>query len=189
MELFVSFAVQPGEELVLLRRKAFVVLFSKSILFPLWAVILLFAWAFSKSLTGNLLTLFNRVLGPVVILSTPVMVILWTLVLLRWWFNVYVVTNRRVLVREGLIIKLIREAPLGKVQSVTTVTNMFERLLRLGNIRIETAGMTGAINFDAVACPDDVQQQLMEYLTRHREEMEQLQLSEIRSRLRGQLNL
>lgn len=189
MGLFVPFEVQPGEELILLRRKALVVLFGRSLLFSLWAVILLLAWAFSKSLTGNLLILFNRVLGPVAILSAPVMIILWTLVILRWWFNVYVVTSRRVLIREGLIITSIRQAPLGKVQTVTTVANMFERLLRMGNIRIETAGITGTINFDAVTSPDDLQQQFMEYLTRRREEMEQLQLSEIRSKLRETLNL
>jgi uncharacterized membrane protein YdbT with pleckstrin-like domain len=74
------------------------------------------------------------------------------LVLFVWWFLTpyvkwrsthYVFTSKQVLLREGVIKRLERGIPLGKVNDVRTTQGLMDRILRSGTIEIESAGTEG----------------------------------------------
>jgi uncharacterized membrane protein YdbT with pleckstrin-like domain len=74
------------------------------------------------------------------------------LVLFVWWFLApfvkwrsfhYVLTTKQVLLREGVIKRLERGIPLGKVNDVRITQGLMDRILRTGNLEIESAGTEG----------------------------------------------
>jgi uncharacterized membrane protein YdbT with pleckstrin-like domain len=74
------------------------------------------------------------------------------LVLFVWWFLApvikwrsfhYVLTTKQVLLREGVIKRLERGIPLGKVNDVRITQGLIDRILRTGNLEIESAGTEG----------------------------------------------
>jgi uncharacterized membrane protein YdbT with pleckstrin-like domain len=59
--------------------------------------------------------------------------------LVRWSTTHLVVTNRRVLVREGVLTRVGFEIPLNRITSVHFRQTMFERLLGCGTLSVESA--------------------------------------------------
>ena len=68
-------------------------------------------------------------------------------ILLEWMNRLYVLTDRRVVRRRGVIRVNVFEARLDRMQQTTVVQSFRERLFGLGTIAFATAG-TGS--FDAV---------------------------------------
>ncbi len=59
---------------------------------------------------------------------------------LDWWGRVYVLTDRRVLCRAGVLRATVFEAPLRNIQHTSVFQPLRERLLGLGSIGFSTAG-------------------------------------------------
>src|SRR5215475_2182560 len=68
--------------------------------------------------------------------------------------EVYTLTNHKLVMRYGLIAKIFRNIPLGKIQDVTVTASVFQRLLNLGNIEIDSASEAGKIILDDIHFPD-----------------------------------
>jgi uncharacterized membrane protein YdbT with pleckstrin-like domain len=70
-----------------------------------------------------------------------VAVILWCTVapLLRWVSTHFVLTNRRVLVREGVLTRTGFEIPMNRITSVHFRQTMIERMLGCGTLSVESA--------------------------------------------------
>ena len=64
---------------------------------------------------------------------------------LRWQTTHYVLTNRRVVVREGVLARRGRDIPLLRVNDVSFRRTVLERLVRSGSLTIESAGEQGRI--------------------------------------------
>lgn len=78
---------------------------------------------------------------------------------LSWYFNVYLVTNERVVDIDfrGLLSSDISEAPLDKIEDVTSrVIGFFPLLFRYGDVVIQTAAEVGQFEFERVPDPDHV---------------------------------
>lgn len=78
---------------------------------------------------------------------------------LFWYFNVYLVTNERVVDIDfrGLLSSDISEAPLDKIEDVTSrVIGFFPLLFRYGDVIIQTAAEVGQFEFERVPDPDGV---------------------------------
>ncbi|MEA3376659.1 MAG: PH domain-containing protein [Chloroflexota bacterium] len=58
----------------------------------------------------------------------------------RWLGKRLIVTDRRVIWREGLLGGIERSVPLEQVQDITIHRGLFGRILGYGNVHIETAG-------------------------------------------------
>ena len=94
------------------------------------------------------------------ILSALVIVALIPLViapLIRWFFTIYVLTSERLITRSGVIARSGIEIPLENIANVLFNQNVLERLLRSGDLLIESAGESGQSRFNDVPQPDEFQ--------------------------------
>ena len=57
-----------------------------------------------------------------------------------WWGHVYVLTDRRVIARRGILRTVLQEAPLARLQNTIVVQSLRERVFGLGTLGFATAG-------------------------------------------------
>ncbi len=75
----------------------------------------------------------------------------------RWWFTIYVLTSERLITRTGVIARSGIEIPLESIANVLFHQNVVERILRSGDLLIESAGESGQSRFNDVPQPDEFQ--------------------------------
>ena len=69
----------------------------------------------------------------------------------------YVITERRLHIRHGILAKRTQETRLDRVQNVNTHQSVLERLLQVGTVDFDTAGTEDAdFRFAGIAEPGDV---------------------------------
>lgn len=79
--------------------------------------------------------------------------------LIRRISTVYLITNRRLHIRRGIVARKTQEASLQRVQNVNTTQGAFERLMQIGKVDFDTAaGDDYNFIFDGVAQPQKVVQ-------------------------------
>lgn len=95
-----------------------------------------------------------RGFGWTVVMVIAVIVVLWFAVapLLRWFTTHFVVTDRRVLVREGLVRRAGFEIPMTRIDSVYFRQGLFERMLGCGTLTIDSVSGadTGRVEFEEI---------------------------------------
>jgi uncharacterized membrane protein YdbT with pleckstrin-like domain len=74
-----------------------------------------------------------------------------------WLTTHFVITNRRVIFRTGLLTKRGIEIPLDRVNTVHFHQSVFERVVGAGDLLIESGGETGQQRFTDIRQPDRVQ--------------------------------
>lgn len=81
-------------------------------------------------------------------------VVLWFAVapLLRWFTTHFVVTDRRVLVREGVVRRAGFEIPMSRIDSVYFRQGLFERMLGCGTLTIDSVSGSdaGRVEFEKI---------------------------------------
>ena len=75
----------------------------------------------------------------------------------RWWFTSYVLTNERLITRTGVISRSGVEIPLENIANVLFRQSALERILRSGDLLIESAGESGQSPFNDIPNPDEFQ--------------------------------
>ncbi len=99
-----------------------------------------------------------------VVIPTLVVVLValaWLLVrLARWATTTLVVTSDRLVVRSGVVMKHGREMPLERINDITVTQTLFMRMLRSGDLVIESAGERGQQLFPACSHPGRVQNEI-----------------------------
>lgn len=68
--------------------------------------------------------------------------------------EVYTMTDHKLEMRYGLIAKTVRNIPLKNIQDVTVTSSVWQRLMNLGDIEIESASESGKIILDDIHHPD-----------------------------------
>ena len=97
------------------------------------------------------------------VVAVAVLIVLrWTVwPFLKWITTSYVVTDRRLITRVGVIARSGRDMPLSHVNDVTFEhTNLFERMLGCGTLVVESAGERGQLVLRDVPRVEDVQRDL-----------------------------
>jgi len=80
---------------------------------------------------------------------------------LKWLTTSYVVTDRRLITRVGVIARSGRDMPLSRVNDVSFEhTNLLERMLGCGTLVVESAGERGQLVLRDVPHVEDVQRDL-----------------------------
>jgi uncharacterized membrane protein YdbT with pleckstrin-like domain len=92
----------------------------------------------------------------VVLVATTVMPFL------RWVTTHYVVTDRRLITRRGIIARTGRDMPLTRINDISFSHTVIERLLGCGTLVVESAGERGQLTLDDVPHVEDVQRRLYE---------------------------
>ncbi len=67
----------------------------------------------------------------------------------------YVLTNRRVILEEGILSRRSMDASLGKINNVEHRQSLWGRLLGYGDVEVDTASETGATRFPGISRPLD----------------------------------
>jgi PH (Pleckstrin Homology) domain-containing protein/PASTA domain-containing protein len=153
---------QPDETAIFIRRQhpLFLVL-------PLWPA-LLSALAFAAlHLTHSGNTRFNAF----VFLASGLLLAIFALFLLKWlvldlvnwFFNIFVLTDRRVIDARGFFTPNRQEAQLDRIQQVQLEqNNVFEFILDIGDVQVFTAGSQGDLRFARVPHPREMVDQIRE---------------------------
>ncbi len=79
---------------------------------------------------------------------------------LAWLTTHFVVTDRRVLVRSGILARSGRDVPLSRINDITFSHTFVERLLGCGTLVVESAGERGQVTLSDVPRVEQVQRQL-----------------------------
>jgi len=112
------------------------------------------------------LTIFVAAIGAptlVLLASLALMIValVWLLVrFLRWTTTNFVVTTDRLIFRSGVLSKHGREIPLERVNDITFNASLFERVIRAGDLVIESAGERGQQMFTDIPRPMHVQNEV-----------------------------
>jgi len=79
---------------------------------------------------------------------------------LRWVTTHFVITDRRVLVRTGILARTGRDIPLSRINDITFSHTFLERLLGCGTLVVESAGERGQVTLSEVPRVERVQREL-----------------------------
>ena len=89
---------------------------------------------------------------------TAIVSILWLGVRwLAWRTTHFVITSDRLIARKGIIAKSGIEIPLERVNNVSFNQSIFERVIKAGDLLIESGGEDGQQRFTDILRPDEVQ--------------------------------
>lgn len=66
----------------------------------------------------------------------------------------FVVTNRRVIRKVGVLAREVEQAPIEKIQDITVEQSWFGRLLNFGTVTLETASERGTLTFPRISRPE-----------------------------------
>lgn len=77
--------------------------------------------------------------------------------LVKWRTTYFVVTSHRVIYRQGVVARTGVEIPLERIANVNFKQTIFERLIAVGDILIQSGGQDGEQTFSDIARPEEVQ--------------------------------
>lgn len=83
---------------------------------------------------------------------------------IRWISTHFVLTSDRVIYRSGVIGKRGIEIPLERINTIFFHQRIFERMLGLGDLEIESASKDGAQRFDDIKNPSAVQNEIYQQM-------------------------
>lgn len=114
----------------------------------------------SLGLLAFLLTRFDGP-GPLVAAAAAVLALVWFLVrYAKWTTTNLVLTSDRLIYRSGVVAKKGIEIPLERINTVFSNQSVFERLLRSGDLVVESGGERGQQSFKDIPRPAGVQNEI-----------------------------
>lgn len=101
---------------------------------------------------------FQSGVQTVMLISAAVIILGWVVrPFLTWLTTQYVFTNRRVIVRSGLLSRAGRDMPLSRVNNVTFDKSLIDRILNCGKLTIQSAAEQGTLVISAVPNVETIQ--------------------------------
>ena len=101
---------------------------------------------------------------PLALAGGAVALVLAGMVLFKWIIlrsHDYVLTNRRVILEEGIFSRRSMDASLGKINNVEHRQTLWGRLLGYGDVEIDTASETGTTRFAGISQPLDFKREIL----------------------------
>jgi membrane protein YdbS with pleckstrin-like domain len=93
--------------------------------------------------------------------AAVLVVLRWSLwPFLVWWNTVYVVTDRRLVMRTGVLTRSGHDMPLTRMNDVSFTHNLFQRMLGCGTLVVESGGERGQVKLTDVPQVEQVQRTL-----------------------------
>jgi uncharacterized membrane protein YdbT with pleckstrin-like domain len=90
-------------------------------------------------------------------------VLRFTALTIMWWIERIVITDKRVMLAEGIIVHKVGMMPLSKVTDLTFQRSLGGRMLGYGSLIVESAGQIQALNrIDYMPRPEEVYEALSE---------------------------
>jgi uncharacterized membrane protein YdbT with pleckstrin-like domain len=79
---------------------------------------------------------------------------------LRWFTTRYILTNRRFVLREGILSRSGRDIPLARVNDVSFHHNLIQRIFGTGTLVVESGGERGQLKLKNIPQVEHVQSEL-----------------------------
>ena len=90
-------------------------------------------------------------------------VVAWALrPLLVWWYTQYTITNKRLIMRSGVLSRSGHDVPLQRISDVSFERTWFERILDSGTLHVESTSERGPIRLVDIPHVEDLQRDLNE---------------------------
>ena len=130
---------------------------------PHWKVLLpAIGWAMLlAALAGVAFAAFDPEWGWI---ALAIGVLIWLTLSLRslidWYFTNYVLTTERIIVRRGMVARTGVEIPLENVTNVLFSQTVLERILRYGDVTLESAGTHGRSKLEDIPDPEGFQSEV-----------------------------
>lgn len=126
-----------------------------------WTVTPAFLALLAMVILGGLaLSVNNSVLSLVMAVAILATLIWFGIRLLQLRFTNFVLTTDRVIYRRGIISKHGVEIPLDSINAIHFSQRFWERLLGLGDLRVDSASIAGQSEFENIRHPNQVQNQI-----------------------------
>lgn len=135
----------------------------KTLVWPVfWLLVIIGVFFF---LLGQIRSWFGGSAGTILtwVLAVVALIALFILVIrpfLFWWTTQYVFTNRRIIIRTGIIARRGRDMPLSKVNDVSFDHSVWERILNCGTLMIESAAENGQLVIENIPDVENVQREV-----------------------------
>jgi uncharacterized membrane protein YdbT with pleckstrin-like domain len=99
----------------------------------------------------------------VVVIAFVVVIIGWLIYpIFAWFFAHFVLSDRRVILSQGILNKTTMAIPLEQITNVRTSQNVWERVFKYGDVEMESAGEFGQQTFTNIGHPLEVKTQIFE---------------------------
>jgi uncharacterized membrane protein YdbT with pleckstrin-like domain len=98
----------------------------------------------------------------IAVVALVVLLVLTGLPFARWVTTHYVVTDRRLITRRGVVARSGRDMPLTRVNDISFSHSLFERLLGCGTLVVESGGERGQLVLEDVPRVEQVQRRIYE---------------------------
>jgi uncharacterized membrane protein YdbT with pleckstrin-like domain len=153
---------QPDETTIFIRRQHPLYL-----VLPLWPAVLsaiAFAVLHLIHSTNPRFNAFVMLASGLLIVVSIFFVLKWLVVdLINWFYNIFVLTDRRIIEARGFFTPNRQEAQLDRIQQVQVErSNIVEFLLDIGDVNVFTAGSQGDLQIRHVGHPDEMLDQIRE---------------------------
>lgn len=135
----------------------------KTLIWPaIWLLVIIGAVAF---LMGKVNSWFDGTTSTIMmwVIAVAALIALIVLVIrpfLFWWTTQYVFTNRRIIIRTGIVARRGRDMPLSKVNDVSFDHSVWERMLNCGTLMIESAAENGQLIIENIPDVENVQREV-----------------------------
>jgi uncharacterized membrane protein YdbT with pleckstrin-like domain len=129
----------PGENLIILARQHPLVLL-RPVLLNIFVLVVLAGIAYASERAWF-----------IALLIFPLLYLLWEY--LSWNRRQYILTDRRVVRQEGVFSVSSFDAPLDKINNVFHIQNVMGRILKYGEVGLETASEQGTTTFEFLSRP------------------------------------
>src|SRR4051812_7284825 len=97
----------------------------------------------------------------VVVIAAVLALLFWAIIpFLRWRTTLYVLTNRRLITRSGILSRQGRDMPLTRVNDASFSHGVIDRMLGCGTLVIESAGERGQLVLSSVPRVETVQREV-----------------------------
>lgn len=116
----------------------------------------------SCAIAGVLIGLLEKSLATLIILAVAAgLIAIFSLApLLRWYCTHFVVSDRRVMMRSGVLARKGRDVPLSRINDIHFEHSLLERVLGCGSLVIESAGERGQVRLREVPGVQQVQRRI-----------------------------
>lgn len=135
----------------------------KTLIWPgVWLIVIIAAFGF---LLGRIQSWFDGPTGDfllwgLIFVTVIALGILVVRPFLFWWTTQYVFTNRRIIIRTGIIARRGRDMPLSKVNDVSFDHTVWERLVNCGTLIVQSAAENGGLVIENIPDVENVQREV-----------------------------
>ena len=164
--------LKPKEKLILELNRHWVVLVKPVFFFLLFAIATLVAFGYSPK-AGNILLLITII---------PLLFLIWKILVRH--FDIWAVTNFRVIDEFGVLSRNSKESPLDKINNISFNQSLVGRIFGYGSVEIQTAAEMGATTYHLITSP----KLLKDTVTEYQENYRQLQITEQADKLANAIN-